>query len=109
MKPALSAEEWLHDDAWDTESFVCAFVSEGVLEVANTDGRPTGKTDNLHGVAALCLHGQEFGFTREDVDYLRGNANKEGFWEPERRATLADRIEALLPPEEGSITEEEGT
>lgn len=56
-----------------------------------------------HAVAALALYGQPFGFTREDVKLLRDEA--EGEWNGEqmdvgrRLLRLADRIEALLPPE----------
>lgn len=52
-----------------------------------------------HALAALALHGQTFGFTREDVEALRSlsadlHPNNEPFY------SLADRIAALLPPEE---------
>jgi len=47
-----------------------------------------------HATAAILLHDQPFGFTREDVEYLRagcmGHYNND----------LANRIEALLPPED---------
>lgn len=50
-----------------------------------------------HALAALALHGQPFGFTREDVANLRWVACQR----MPRAAALnqiADRIEALLPP-----------
>jgi len=74
-----------------------------------------------HGLAALCLAGQEFGFTREDVedekierDYLYGFRDAVlGGHVPDtgmspkkitkllkRKTRRIDRIEALLPPED---------
>ena len=73
---------------------------------------------SLHWLAALVLYGQSFGFTHEDVDTLRylmtercprcgGDGWKMparpkcvncGWSPPESTDTLADRIEALLPP-----------
>lgn len=71
--------------------------------------------EKRHEVAAVCLHGQPFGFTREDVAFLRTMAREFSLqhaiincsclickrnraWGPEATA-LAARIEALLPPE----------
>lgn len=57
--------------------------------------------DDRHKVAALCLHGQPFGFTREDVNLLNAVLTRgPDLGEPERIAALAARIAALLPPEE---------
>ena len=61
-----------------------------------------------HALAALALDEQPFGFTREDVEILR--ACMVGFdgsypWDADmidRFRSLADRIAALLPPEEES-------
>jgi len=67
---------------------------------------------NLHALAAFCLHKQPFGFTKLDVDRHReqaehrrrlkvedslyANAHEEyATW----HESMADRIEALLPPE----------
>ena len=57
-----------------------------------------------HALAALCLHEQPFGFTREDVELLQSldhsylasyiDYKEDGY------ANLASRIEALLPPED---------
>ena len=62
-----------------------------------------------HALAALCLHEQPFGFRRDDVEGLRELAKQydddadnyeitgpAAVW----LTSLADRIEALLPPEE---------
>ena len=62
----------------------------------------------IHGLGALCLHGQDFGFTREDVqivgdvaEYLSDDADNHEITGADalRVQDLADRIEALLPPE----------
>lgn len=67
-----------------------------------------------HGLAALCLHGQPFGFTREDVQDVQAAIREvrmnigAKLYNPEdvptiraledRLLALADRIAALLPP-----------
>lgn len=89
MKPALTAEEWGNVD----------------LPVADTP-------ESRHATAALCLHGQPFGFTREDVIMLRAarlrldGEEQEDAWD-KSLDSLADRIEALLPPENDALTVEE--
>ncbi|MSP63224.1 MAG: hypothetical protein EXR72_23365 [Myxococcales bacterium] len=62
---------------------------------------PGRQARHLH--AALCLYGQPFGFTWEDVDGLRALAESLGgtIHNPESVAPLrdlADRIAAMLPP-----------
>jgi hypothetical protein len=75
-----------------------ALRQSGKIVYAEHEGR--------HALAALCLHGQPFGFTREDVKlcrlvipwiYQRWDESVR----PEMDAleSLASRIEALLPPE----------
>jgi len=65
------------------------------------------RQERRHALAALCLHGQPWGFTRDDVQALRdmppipwryggeGGVEAVEVWLND----LADRIEALLPPE----------
>lgn len=85
IEPALTAEEW-----------------EGFAAMADSEiERMPAHARHLH--AALCLYGQRFGFTWEDVDGLRalaeslsGNIINPGSVAPLRN--LADRIAALLPP-----------
>ncbi len=92
MRPALTAEWW--EDVHDED------MRPGLLyEVCYLWG-----AERPHAVAAIALEGQPFGFTREDVKELRGVAE-----DYEHRGLtpcpfdtlndLADRIEALLPPE----------
>ena len=106
MEPALSAEDWAEWYASDSD--------DGTIQESwhhSSPLRAAGQvtTGTEQAVAALCLHGQPFGFTREDVELLHqaaGDAESEARPYPdgcaEARApfdNLADRIEALLPPE----------
>lgn len=87
IKPALTAEEWARAaDGW-------FYHDEGV----GLCGRG-GRFASEHGVAALMLHGQPFGFTRQDVEALRYYATQLGHEPLGQLFTLANRIEALLPP-----------
>jgi hypothetical protein len=92
IKPALSSEEWERAQNPRTDFNEATIVA-----------RP-------HARAALALIGRPFGFTREDVRMLRETARRD---DEELRTgnnartdidsdalrNLADRIEALLPPE----------
>ena len=117
VDPALTPEEWA---GWFRKS-VLPLGDDGELfahirgyeyrfdHTATDDGRPGIYTTKLHGLAALCLHDQDFGFTRLDVTSLRWEA--EGTYDRSLplsndlnvsarfKFDLADRIEALLPPE----------
>ena len=100
VQPALTPEEWREDvpATRDTMTIVHGDVYFAGLRVHHTD---------RHGLAAICLYGQPFGFTREDVQMLRFLCDKAPYDEEDARLerallSLADRIEALLPPEDGS-------
>lgn len=84
IKPALTAEEWTK-----------ALPKPEAYEMY------VGDTPEIrHYLAALNLVGQPFGFTRRDVDAIRiaaESANTPAHYEALH--DLADRIEALLPPE----------
>lgn len=61
----------------------------------------------LVAMAAVCLSKTRFGFTREDVRHLRdvgrvvmANVNVGGVFGYDWCNSIADRIEALLPPAE---------
>jgi hypothetical protein len=107
MKPALSAEEWALKDV-DLEDPV-----KGATLSAYVDGRfvYVGRYDmeqvtRPHTLAALCLHGQAFGFWPELPRTLRIAAEKLRVLtdSPDDWVNLeeaADRIEALLPPKDG--------
>ncbi len=98
IKPALTAREWeshiVGDHAHEQKGKVYVYSYCGGLPYAED------VEVDRHGLAALCLHGQPFGFTRSDVHWLRKYVNMEGPSHHAQFMSLADRIEALLPPEE---------
>ena len=125
VKPALTREEWAvleTDPGGDPNADGQVFVDdERTGAICVTGGGTFYEIPRPHSCAALCLHGQPFGFTREDVADERFaaemfaalaevmEANPEswislagpGFRDRIARARdRADRIEALLPPEE---------
>lgn len=113
VKPALTPEQWAkqgknHDPFHIREDG--ALVITGVLVTPGQRNR----------LAALCLYGQPFGFSQEDVEALRLLASAllaeaTGDWEftvggsaelhgAQRRAqSLAERISALLPPSDSEV------
>ena len=107
VKPALTPEEWsrLRPDlatrlAWGnpgtSDPDFCGtpdpfrFTSGGGEYSDSLSVRP----ERRHALAALALHGQPFGFTREDVDLLWAANNGRAL------DSLIARIAALLPPED---------
>jgi hypothetical protein len=114
MKPALTPEEWRkeylnrYDEGSDSGCYpdgskaergwtVMRGAGQVFVGVADKDAPcmvGLGPTVN-HAMAALCLHDQPFGFTREDVWELRYLQ-----FHHKELQDLADRIEALLPPED---------
>lgn len=134
-KPALTPEEWaeLRVDWYSANRgpYVGWPVADGArrLEIDKDNVEvhldPEEYTAipqwGLHAVAALCLHGQPFGFTWEDVANVRKAATEACTHDEGARyydeagsprlvldcdeeavhplTLLADRIEALLPPE----------
>lgn len=89
IEPALTPEEWARvlPEASD--------YALGAAEDANMGA------DSWHGVAALALYGQPFGFTWEMVEALR-HGGEWGAWRSDDNEdilrSIADRIAALLPP-----------
>lgn len=93
IQPALTPEEW----------------ARFLAVLAETDHWTAYRcmSQDFHGLAALALHGQPFGFTWEDVVALREEVR--GEWEGpggtilgepgHRLLSIAARIAALLPPE----------
>lgn len=97
IKPALTASEWtqhLSGNSGDVDDAV-EWASRKVAETIMSSG------PNRHALAALCLYGQPFGFTREDIEMLRGigRGGDYGDWGG-LFESLTQRIAALLPPEE---------
>lgn len=108
IAPALTAEEWavrIASDGWRgaiVDFGRCACGSRMLANLLDPSLLPQSR----HQLAALALHGQPFGFTREDVVFLRRVAEDEYtatgarlLPHGERLLALAARIEALLPPE----------
>lgn len=94
IKSALTAEEWEQ-----RETAYAALDAGGALIIGSSDKPEIIPLDeDRHGIAALALYGQQFGFTREDVEFLR-ECCYELTDEIEKANSLADRIESLLPPE----------
>jgi hypothetical protein len=101
MKPALTAEEWkeyMADDLYSTWLLAPTYISRAV------DNMEFFGDNRLHDIAAIALHKQPFGFTREDVKNLNFVLKRlNGLISDDRFARLgdlSDRISALLPPEE---------
>lgn len=112
MDACMTAEEWAEasvEGSWfgqglrvDTEPD-CLVLIQGADEVVVQRGGSPYQ-EQCHALAALCLHGQPFGFQRHMVRRLRQSADVmdtalRSAWANELRE-IADRIEALLPPEE---------
>ncbi len=81
IEPAMDTEQWAE-----------------YLDPANDWAHIMYKEYSDHSAAAVGLYDQPFGFTHEDVAFLRNQDDpneyvQEGLHDP------ADRIEALLPPE----------
>ena len=102
---ALSAEEWKQrgfaDDGLpgppDTQ-----IDSQGDVRTEGFIGSAHRPHRRRHALSVLCLHEQPFGFTREDVALLRAAQRTSEIQDFGGLAdNLADRIEALLPPEKG--------
>ena len=109
IKLALTKDEWRDPNSivWGKASAVYPWITaEGSLSLECDDSfyHEELNAEQRLALAALCLHGQPFGFTREDLKGLRRLMQREG---PRIHlygsvTTLADRIEALLPPENPS-------
>lgn len=100
IKPALTQEEWAEALAWPHG------VQDYLISPGKFLGYGENKPNDLYRMAALCLHNQEFGFTRGNVEMLRDVGESVSAlgrpWDVERHEAanhLADLIEALLPPE----------
>lgn len=114
IKPALTAEEWAKrhvvwevddSDGWAHIEDVSMSETDSLVYVGVFDDKglaTAGTYVDRYKCAALCLHGQPYGFKREHVEMLRGVSCLDA---PFRAChtelnDLADRIAALLPPED---------
>ena len=106
VQPALTAEEWAkwlspemqYDRECDRLDYFSGSYGGGIC----IDGRY--RDDDLRAVAALCLYGQPFGFTQEDVDAIT-RCLESDVWitvyqyeDAEPLESIRARIAALLPP-----------
>jgi hypothetical protein len=76
-------------------------VDSRAKEPAEIRARSIDVSNRPHAVAAVALYGKPFGFTREDVAFLKRRFDfSDDAWRTEdeaRAVSLAARIEALLP------------
>ena len=122
IRPALTAEEWKfprvieYQRDWEIQmgldqgDWPVPYRESGYAVWISAE--PRGSTahaahniqERRHALAALALHGQPFGFTRDDVEHVRlvagqCDALRLGPSHASVLRDLADRIAALLPPE----------
>lgn len=96
IKQALTPEEWARWFAIEADNDL---IDEESSHSPLSQAYNAAEIGNEHAVAAIMLLGQPFGFTREDVAVLREIVEVSQFpFEARTCASLADRIEALLPP-----------
>jgi hypothetical protein len=70
IEPALTPEEWAAREKFDGFCEGAKITKEG-FRIVYDAGTAALDADQLrHGIAALALHGQPFGFTRKDVGLL---------------------------------------
>ena len=100
VKPALTPEEWARGENDDEHQI--EIREEGPYIIGAGGLGP----ENCHALAALCLHEQLFGFTRDDLAALQRVLQSGLCWEIDANwgcghlRSLTDRISALLPPED---------
>ena len=107
ITPALTVEEWAENAVPRIEVRGVDIFVDGIAVVAEWgedrehEAAVVGR--ERHALAALCLYGQPYGFSHADVKLLKaersmliGDVSEE---ELASWGSLADRIEALLPPE----------
>lgn len=113
VRPALTPDEWRAGKAYrDRDENYALKIGHGfAVEVEFSDDEEFQYAevgiggDAGHALAALALHNQPYGFTWEDVDMLRAMPDGTGYAsvdDPERFASVIDRIAALLPPREST-------
>jgi len=113
VRPALTAEEWAVREKvsangrnYVTEQDYTRGGSAPMVYVGDKYESGECIPELRHALAALALHGQPFGFTREDVNELllyaqgwdRGSLEEQDEIKAHLRSVAA-RIAALLPPE----------
>lgn len=119
IKPALTAEEWtekrfttialpmvVHDDGDGIEFVAYPDFPNREQRKNLSEKYKFSLPADLHGIAALALHGQSFGFSKETlaaIDWCLDIAGPSGDWThsvSDKLKPIRDLIAALLPPEE---------
>lgn len=103
LKPALTPEEWVKlEGPIGKEGFAPFDIRGGLLYLPDSYMEWAPSNRERHALAALCLHEQPFGFTRNDVRLLNALVCTDRAWMNARKEILdlIARIEALLPPEQ---------
>lgn len=94
IRPALTPEQW------EAKREIAGWVGPMVAFDGGTTGVRVVGPEERHGIAALALYDQPFGFTREDVAMLRDVVDAcQGLTYELTLPDLITRIAALLPPE----------
>lgn len=87
---ALTPEEWARYQSY----------GDLTLPLNTAIGCLKGGELTRHGLAAVCLHEQPFGFTQDDVDTLERLSWEMARGDGNALASISERIAALLPPEQ---------
>jgi len=105
VEPALTAEEWVDNTSARSDWSVTPYHDTPFVNWFEGN-HGSCLAVSQHALVALALHGQPFGFTREDAELVRDCIGME--WDrgerdemdalKKRLESLAARIEALLPP-----------
>ena len=100
VRPALTPRQWEDPGRLYPLSAYVALDGNLYLYDSEDEQRP----EERHTLAAIALYGQPFGFSHEDAESLREAAsflrrvgNSVGW--ANKLDSIADRIQALLPPE----------
>lgn len=116
ITPALTDEEWekqrikrdrLDGGWWPDSEQIWAFPKGVRIGPAEEAPSLWVRSDDRHALAALALHEQPFGFSREDVELIRTarDTTPDLFTRAQRADLVARtegliaRIAAMLPPE----------
>lgn len=104
VEAALSAEEWA-DQRARADGGEARIDDDGALRAEGAFG-----IGERRAVAALSLHGAPFGFTWQDVDFIRATVLADDLhslddWFILQR--IGDRIAALLPPRDAADADAE--
>lgn len=115
IPPALTDDEWKHGKYRGNDLLIDR-ETDGAVGIWGSYEGGIQSPHQLQAIAALCLYDQMFGFTQQDVDWLLAGVS----WSEREAAkmahdpiafrswklqasinqSLADRLQALLPPPE---------